>query len=132
MGLWGRLIRPKKCFVFSPLQAAYRANRCVFMALIKVHNHIMMSLDQQKGVVLVLLDLSAAFDIDDHTILPSRLRNRFWMCDLVLVWLRLYMTGRDQSVVVVNTSSDSTALALWYATRFGAWPHSVLNVHQPN
>ena len=34
-----------------------------------VKNDIMMSIDQNKAVVLVVLDLSAAFDIVDHDVL---------------------------------------------------------------
>ncbi len=40
-------------------------------ALVKVTNDLLMSLDE----VLVLLDLSAAFDTNDHQILIQRLDN---------------------------------------------------------
>ena len=46
-------------------------------ALIRVHNDIAMAIHQHNSVILVLLDLSAAFDTVDHGILLSRLSNRF-------------------------------------------------------
>ena len=46
-------------------------------ALGLVKNDIMMSIDQGKPVILVLLDLSAAFDTVDHNALFSRLKDMF-------------------------------------------------------
>jgi len=93
-----------------PFQSAYRANHSVETALTKVHNDIMMSLDQQEGVILVMLDLSAAFDTVDHAVLLTRLKDRFGVCDSVLNWIRSYLSGRSQSVVVGNTTSQATPL----------------------
>ena len=44
------------------LQTAYRAKHNSETALMKVHNDITRSLDGGKAAMLVLLDLSAAFD----------------------------------------------------------------------
>ena len=57
-------------------QSAYRPLHSTESALIKVKNDIMFSLDANKWVLLVLLDLSAAFDTIDHNILISRLSQR--------------------------------------------------------
>ncbi len=59
------------------MQSAYQHFHSTETALIKVSNDILMAIDQQKVVLLVLLDLSAAFDTVDHTILLKRLSN--WM-----------------------------------------------------
>ena len=42
-------------------------------ALVKVQNDILRAVDENKSVILLLLDLSAAFDTVDHSILLSRL-----------------------------------------------------------
>jgi len=47
-------------------------------------NDIMMSFDQGKPVILVLLDLSAAFDTVGHNVLFSRLKDLFGLCRKVL------------------------------------------------
>jgi len=47
----------------------------------------MMSIDQGKSVLFVLLDLSAAFDTVDHNVLSSRLKDMFGLSANVLEWL---------------------------------------------
>ena len=42
-------------------------------ALLKVQNDILLNMDQQEITLLVLLDLSAAFDTIDHTVLLETL-----------------------------------------------------------
>ena len=49
-------------------QSAYRAGHSTESALIKVKNDFMMSINNRQVVLLVLLDLSAAFDTIDHEI----------------------------------------------------------------
>ena len=57
-------------------QSAYRACHSTESALIKVKNDLMMSINSRQVVLLLLLDLSAAFDTIDHEILLSRLSTR--------------------------------------------------------
>jgi len=45
-----------------------------------------MSIDQGKPVIFVLLDMSAAFDTVDHSVLFSRLKYMFGMLGKVLEW----------------------------------------------
>ena len=51
------------------LQSAYREFHSTETALMKVQNDILQSLDQNNATLLVLLDLSAAFDTIDHSTL---------------------------------------------------------------
>ena len=55
--------------LFPSLQPAYRRHHSTETALIKVKNDILMNMENQKVTLLVLLDLSAAFDTVDHRIL---------------------------------------------------------------
>ena len=65
-----------------------------------------MYLDHREDVVLVMLDLSAAFDTFDHEILMSRLGSYFGFSDTVLQWFSSYLSGRTQSVIIGKTTSN--------------------------
>ena len=56
------------------------------------YNDIAMFIDKKKSVVLVLLDLSAAFDRVDRSLLLSRLSACFGICHQALDWLRSYLS----------------------------------------
>ena len=59
------------------------------------------SIDNEQCVVLLLLDLSAAFDTVDHKILLHRLRSRFGIKGKALARLESYLsTDRSQSVQI--------------------------------
>ena len=53
---------------------------------------ILQAFENQGVMCLVLLDLSAAFDMVDHQILLSKLRQKFAVRGKVLGWFELYPT----------------------------------------
>ena len=65
-----------------------------------------------KGSVtaLTVLDLSAAFDTIDHTILLDRLNVYYGISELALGWFKSYLSGRTHSVKVGNTLSHPAVL----------------------
>ena len=74
-----------------------------------IQDDILRSLDMHKHVVLVLLDLSAAFDTIDHDILLIDL-HRIGVLGDALCWLASYLTDRTQCVSVDGHSSHRTRL----------------------
>jgi hypothetical protein len=97
--------------LYEPFQSAYRVNHSVETALTRVHNDISISLDKGKYVLLIMLDLSAAFDTIDHTILLNRLDTHFGIVGSVLQWFRNYLTDRSQTVTCGNSESLPVTLA---------------------
>ena len=72
----------------------------------------MMSIDQGKPVILVLLDLSAAVYTVDHNVLFSRLKYMFGLSGKeVLEWFRSYLEQRSQRVSVHGILCDSQFLS---------------------
>ena len=69
--------------LLSDFQSAYRPHHSTETALLKVTNDLLSAMDDSKISVLVLLDLSAAFDTIDH-----RLHNVFGFGDTVLSWFQ--------------------------------------------
>ena len=59
------------------LQSAYKIFHSTETALVKAHNDIVSAINKQSYIILLLLDLSAAFDTLDHMIFPQRLSCRF-------------------------------------------------------
>ena len=71
---------------------------------------MMFSLLLNNNVILLLLDLSAAFDTADHSILLPRLSSRFGIKGTVLACLRSYLTSRKQFVDVNKCKSSQRLL----------------------
>ena len=89
-------------------------------ALLKIHNDILSSMDDGRVTALTLLELSAAFDTVDHTILLRRLGNWFGVSGKALDWFKSYLTGRSQRIKLGNCLSSRSDLS------FGAPQGSVL------
>lgn len=72
----------------------------------RVCNDILLDMNKQHVVLLVFLDLSAAFDTVDHDVLLNRLEHRFGILDRALSWVRCYLTNRTQCIVIGNGKSS--------------------------
>ncbi len=91
-------------------QSAYKQYHSTETALTFVTNDILTALDQKQAVLLVLLDLSAAFDTVDHRVLLRRLEVRVSLRDVALQWMESYLTHRHQHVSVGGGKSSSQEL----------------------
>ena len=89
-------------------QSAYRPNHGCETATVKIFNDISLAVaNKKKVVVLCLLDLSAAFDTLDHTILMQRLSD-IGIKDNALAWFRSYLSGRVTAVKIGTSTSSPT------------------------
>ncbi len=91
--------------------SAYRKGHSTETALVKVQSDILRNMEQQKVTLLVLIDLSAAFDTVDHSIAMDILHSRFGLSETVLDWHRSYLSGRRQCVLINGVRSVVSELA---------------------
>ena len=110
------------------MQSAYCKRHCTETALLRVKNAALRTVDCRQDAVLVMLDLPAAFDTLDHTILLDRLSRYFCFSHTVLRWFSSYLTGWIQSVTIGNTISSNSEIRIWSSTRFDTWS-SVYSLH---
>jgi hypothetical protein len=87
-----------KYSLHDTLQSAYRQGHSTETALLKIQNDVAQALDGKSMVVLVMLDLSAAFDVIDHPILLERLQYSFGVTSDALGWIQSYLSDRRQRV----------------------------------
>ena len=80
----------------EPLQSAYKPFRSWETALVRVHNDILVAIDKRHCVMLLLLELSAAFDTVDLDILLTSLYSKYSISGIALEWLCSYLTNRSQ------------------------------------
>ena len=90
-------------------QSAYRSFHSTETALLRVHHDIATALDNNSCSILVMLDLSAAFDVIDHGILYQRLEYTFGISGSALAWITSYLSNRSQQVAIGSVLSDSRA-----------------------
>ena len=113
------------------LQSAYKKHHSCETALLRVQNDILKSIDDKQCVVLLLLDLSAAFDTVDHKILLHRLRSRFGIKGKALAWLQSYLTDRSHSVQIDGFTSSVRPL-IFGVTRVPCWVRCYISYTRPH
>ena len=125
-GLWSTLIscqrssrKPASCQVASHIdshdfdenyKSSYKRFHSTETALLKVKSDFLQYVDNNKTVLLVLLGMSAAFDMVHHPTLLQRLRDRFGICDSVQFWFRSYFENLTMRVSIKNVLSDDHVL----------------------
>ena len=92
-------------------QSAYRSFHSTETALLKVQNDLLQAVDQHGAAILVLLDLSAAFDTIDHEMLLTTLHDHFGVTGTVKAWFASYLQNRHQSVSVPGATSTAKELS---------------------
>ena len=101
-------------------QFGYKKGHSTETLLLHFYNNLLVAVDQRLGVVVLLIDLSAAFDTVDHNKLLQILFNEIGISGTALQWFKSFLTGRSQRVVVGDSFSDPLTL------KFGVPQGSVL------
>lgn len=103
-----------------PEQFAYKKHHSTETLLVKITNDLLIAADERDATVVMLLDLSAAFDTVDHTLLLRILEKEIGLRGTVLAWFKSFLIGRSQKIRLGSATSDTIII------RFGVPQGSVL------
>ena len=90
----------------SKLQSAYHKFHSLKTALLCVLNDIFASLGAGYSTVHLLLDLSAAFGIVDHSILTHCLQRWLGISSTAVYLLSSFLSNRSQTVITLTSKSQ--------------------------
>ena len=94
----------------SPNAFGYKDGHSTELLLVKVVDGLLTAFDKKHATVLLLLDLSAAFDTVDQRKLLKILYHEIGMRGTVYKWFESFITGRTQRVKVNNDYSEEIEL----------------------
>ena len=86
-------------------QSAYRSCHSTETALLKITSDLRCAVDEGNCVLLIMLDLSAAFDTVNHETLLKRMEEMYGVQGQASAWLTSYFSNRCQSVVIQSIMS---------------------------
>ena len=91
-------------------QSAYRQHHSCETSLVKLVNDILWAMEKQLVTVVVILDLSAAFDTVDHDLLLEVLESRFGIVGTARKWYTSYLKPRSFKVFIRSSTSQPRQL----------------------
>ena len=92
------------------MQSSYKQYHSTETALTCVQDDFLRALDDKNSILLIMLDLSAAFDTVDHDILINRLKGRLGVHGRALQWFKSYLKDRKQAVFLNGVQSNQKLL----------------------
>ena len=103
-----------------PEQSAYKKNCSTETLLVRIWNDLLVASDEKSATVVMMLDLSAAFDTVDHDLLLHILMKEIGLRGTVLKWFESFLKGRSQRIRLGSIVSDEIII------KFGVPQGSVL------
>ncbi len=97
--------------IIEVFQSGFRKHHSTETAFMKVLNDILLTGDAGDHDVLVLLDLSAAFDNVDHAILLTHLEHCVGIKGSALEWFKSYFSNQSFGVNIGEYSSGVASLS---------------------
>ncbi|KAG1960363.1 hypothetical protein F2P79_006255 [Pimephales promelas] len=93
--------------LYEPFHSGFKTHHSTETALIKITNDLLMAADFGHVSILILLDLSAAFDTVSHSILLTCLSELIGLTGTVYSWFKSYLTNRQQYTTLMGICSES-------------------------
>ena len=97
--------------IISQSQSGNRKFHSTETALLHFTDESLKNMDDKKMSMIVLLDMSKAFDSICHDLLLLKLRN-MGVSDAARAWFESYLTQHNQVVKMVNTLSEPLPLTV--------------------
>ena len=94
----------------SHYQHGYKKGHSTETLLLKVVNDLLLACDEHKPTILMLLDLSAAFDTVDQSKLLAILENEIGIVNTALKWFKSFLSERSQKVKIGDSYSNEAKL----------------------
>jgi hypothetical protein len=95
--------------ILYQLQFGFREGHSTHMAVIKLLETIISSLDKGEFAATIFLDFSKAFDTVNHSILLEKL-NHYGVRGIANQWVSSYLTDRKQFCTFGGISSNQTSI----------------------
>jgi hypothetical protein len=92
--------------LLNPNQFGYKKQHSCESLLTLFTNDLFCNIENGKATVVVMCDLSAAFDTVDHQKLLSILEKTFFISGTSLQWFKSFLSSRTQKVVIRGSVSD--------------------------
>ena len=91
--------------LFHPNLHGYRGNRSTMTALLQMYDRWVRAASEGQVSGVILIDLSAAFDLVDSDILIKKLKI-YGLDEEILRWIKSYLNDRHQAVWIDHVFSD--------------------------
>ena len=88
----------------------YKGGHSTELLMTKIVNDLLINCDEKKPTIVLLLDLSAAFDTVDQEKLLEILKNEIGIVGIALEWFRSFLTERTQRVKINDAYSEMMKL----------------------
>ena len=86
----------------------------IWVLLVVTDCEWVMTVDAGSPSLLILLDLTAAFDTVDHTILLEHLHTTIGLSGSAIKWFQSYRSGRTEYVSLVRCKSRLLPVSQWW------------------
>ena len=91
----------------SKYQHGYKKFHGTETITLKLVNDVLIGFESNSATIVLLIDLSAAFDTVDISKLLNILQEDIGIKGTALQWLKSFLTGRTQRVKIENSLSES-------------------------
>ena len=92
-------------------QLGYRENRSCETVPSKLTNDVLWYMERKNITVMIVLNLSTAFNTVKHEVLLRNFQDNFGISGIALEWFRNYLYNRDMKVKIGKTYSETNELA---------------------